>query len=133
MTDGGVQVSDQPDEQNEETVTDETQQPEADTTPEVQANPEPEQQPEPEQPKQKRGRAKATVKPSEPVLALGRMVRYVTASETVRPAVVTRINEGSVDLTVFNSRGAVPVFDVRPAEYDPEVPLENTYHWPESH
>jgi hypothetical protein len=127
MTDRGVQVSDDTNEQNEENVTDESQQPEADTTPEVQADP------EPEAPKQKRGRAKATVKPSEPVLALGRMVRYVTASETVRPAVVTRIDGDRVDLTVFNSQGAVPVAGVKQAEYDPEVPLENTYHWPESH
>lgn len=130
MTDGGVQVSDAPDEQNEETVSDETQQPEGDDTPEVQA-----EEPKAEQPKQKRGRAK---KSSEPVLALGRMVRYVTASETVRPAVVTRINNGgaegagSVDLTVFNSLGAQPVSDVEHMEYDPEVAMPNTWHWPES-
>lgn len=115
------------DEQNEETASDETQHPEGpDTTPEVRS--------EPEQPKQRRGRKPAK---QEPVLALGRMVRYVTASETVRPAVVTRINNGgaegagSVDLTVFNSEGAVPVVNVEHFEYDPEVAMSNTWHWPE--
>lgn len=111
------------DNQNEETVSDETQQPEGpDTTPEVQA--------EPEQPK-RRGRKPAK---QEPVLDLGRMVRYVTASGTERPAVVTRINNGgaegagSVDLTVFNSQGAVPVTDV---EHDSEFQQPHTWHWPE--
>lgn len=112
----GVQVSD--DNQNEENVTDTPK------TPEVQAQ----STPEPEAPKQRRSR-----KPKTPEPGLGRTVLYVTVSETVRPAVISRVNDDeSVDLTVFNSQGAVPVPNVRPAEYDPEVAMANTYHWPES-
>mgnify|MGYP006363377563 CR=1 FL=1 len=65
-----------------------------------------------------------------PSLALGRVVYYVTGSGTVRPAVITQINDdaaGDVDLTVFNSSGATPVKSVLHDEgLEP-----GTYHWPE--
>jgi hypothetical protein len=109
-----VQVSGD-DKQNEETVSDETQQPEGDDTPEVKA----EDKPEPK----RRGR-----KPKAPEPSLGRMVRYVTVSNTVRPAVITRVHEDDVvDVTVFNSLGAQPVERVAPGSEDES----GTYHWPE--
>lgn len=65
-----------------------------------------------------------------PTLALGRVVYYVTGSGTVRPAVITQINDeetGDVDLTVFNSQGAVPaVGAVHSTDLEP-----GTYYWPE--
>lgn len=69
--------------------------------------------------------------PSGPTAALGRVVMYVTASETIRPAIITKLHEdGAVDLTVFNSTGAVPaerVFEDAPFE---DVLFPHTYHWP---
>jgi len=115
-----------PDNQNEESVSDDNQQPEAEpNTPDEGVKQDGAEEPKPE-PK-RRGR-----KPKTPEPDMGRMVRYVTASETVRPAVISRVNEdGSVDLTVFNSLGAQPVTNVEHCEFDPEVVLANTYHWPE--
>lgn len=65
----------------------------------------------------------------KPVAALGRNVLYVTANATVRPAVISALNEDeTVDLTVFNSAGAVPVTAVDLDPFEGETP--GTYHWP---
>lgn len=64
---------------------------------------------------------------SGPAASIGRIVRYETAASTVRPAIITRVNDASVDLTVFNSEGAVPVPGVSYSEEN----LPGTYHWPE--
>jgi hypothetical protein len=61
----------------------------------------------------------------------GRIVRYVTPSETIRPAIVTRVHEdGAVDLTVFNSEGAAPatrVLEEPPVDGDF---IPHSFHWP---
>jgi hypothetical protein len=110
----GGQVSGQTNDNQEAQVKDDTQQ---------------EPTPEPAKPEPKR---RGPNKPKAPELALGRTVLYVTASSTVRPAVVTRIDSDAetVDLTVFNSQGAVPVGDV---SLDAEGVAIGTYHWPERH
>lgn len=69
-----------------------------------------------------RGRQK---KPQEP--EIGRIVRYVTPQETVRPAIITAVDEGVVDLTIFNSAGAAPATRVR---FDEEGDIPHTWHWP---
>lgn len=76
---------------------------------------------EPEAPKQRQGR-----KPKPQAPALGRVVIYVTAQGTERPAIITRVDDELVDLTVFNSSGAVAVVDVA---LDPDK-SEGTYSWP---
>ncbi len=82
-----------------------------------------EEQQEPKAEPKRRGR-----KPKTPEPSIGRMVRYVTVSQTIRPAVITRVHEDDVvDLTVFNSLGAQPVESVTPGSED-EI---GTYHWPE--
>lgn len=44
------------------------------------------------------------------VPSIGRIVFYTTAQGTERPAIITRVvDDEEVDLTVFNSDGAVPV------------------------
>ena len=74
-----------------------------------------------ETPAKPRGR-----KPKEQVAAVGRIVHYVTAQGTIRPAIITKLGDEAVDLTVFNSQGAVPVTDV---VFDGDQ-SEGTYHWP---
>lgn len=70
------------------------------------------------------------VEPAEPVLALGRVIRYITGEGTVRPAMVTKIHsETQVDLTVFNSEGAVPVTGVLFEDAEEDIP--GTCHWPD--
>ena len=59
---------------------------------------------------------------------LGTLVYYVTSRGTLRPAVVTAITDGLVDLTVFNSQGAIPVIEVQ-AEASGKIP--HTWHRPD--
>lgn len=68
---------------------------------------------------------------------LGRSVRYVTGNGTIRPAVITKVHEDgvTVDLTVFNSEGAVPVTHVSEESIEQEwiesaEDIAGTYHWP---
>lgn len=62
----------------------------------------------------------------DPVPALRRIVLYATTAGTVRPAIITRVNEDeTVDLSVFNSEGCVPVRSAEPG--DAETP--GTYFW----
>ena len=78
---------------------------------------------EPEKPKQQR-------KPRKPKFeepSIGRIVNYVTSRETIRPAIVTAVHGGVVDLTVFNSLGASPATEV---QADPDDLLPHTWHWP---
>jgi hypothetical protein len=89
-----------------------------------------EQKPEPKaeekpKPKQQRRKAKDGQEPG-----IGRIVHYVTASGSIRPAIISRVSDDAVDVTVFNSTGAVPVSEV---PFDPEFPGETpgTVFWPE--
>lgn len=87
--------------------------------------------PAPEKPKRTR-----KPKPAEPAMqdrgrkvTIDRIVRYVTASLTERPAIITRVNDDdTVDLTVFNSAGATPLTKVHFDPFDGETP--GTWHWP---
>lgn len=65
----------------------------------------------------------------EPKASIGRIVRYVTAQGSIRPAIISGlVEEDEVQLTVFNSQGAVFVDHVPFAPKEYEVP--GTYHWP---
>lgn len=122
-------------------------------TDEQQGAPAPETQPEQTERKKPgpKPKAVATVKvdPSDVIQALedhrvaqqkpdlGRSVRYVTGQGTIRPAVITRVyGDGeTVDLTVFNSEGAVPVTAVAHESIEQEwietaEDIAGTYHWP---
>lgn len=88
------------------------------------------EEPKVEEPKQeapKRGRGKAA--DEKPQAGPGRIVMYVTNSETIRPAIISRVNaDDTVDLSVFNSEGCVAVTNVNEADVEDEIP--GTYHWP---
>lgn len=104
--------------------------------------------PEAEQPKPRRGRPPkpkaedaiekvdsqpVTTDPPEPApepkASIGRIVRYVTAQGTVRPAIISGlVEEDEVQLTVFNSQGAAFVDHVPFAPEELAVP--GSYHWP---
>lgn len=59
---------------------------------------------------------------------IGRIVEYTTHSDTVRPAIITRIHGHQVvDLTVFNSEGAVPAVLVEKKAFDGE---SGVWSWP---
>lgn len=65
----------------------------------------------------------------EPKASIGRIVRYVTGQGTIRPAIISAlVEEDEVQLTVFNSQGAVFADNVPFAPEDAAVP--GTYHWP---
>lgn len=102
--------------------------------------------PEAEQPKPRRGRPPKPkteepkvelewldepeiVERPEPRASIGRIVRYVTGQGTIRPAIISAlVEEDEVQLTVFNSQGAVFADNVPFAPEDAAVP--GTYHWP---
>lgn len=81
-----------------------------------------------EEPKQRKPRGPNKPKAQEPTI--GRIVHYVTSAGTIRPAIITLVSEETVDLTVFNSQGAVAVDTV---SFDNELPGETpgTAFWPE--
>ena len=113
------------------------------TEPTIEPTPEPEsktpdedvkdegKEPEPEKPTPKRRGPNKAKKAETPEPAIGRIVLYVTAQFTIRPAIIASAEEaGEVELVVFNSGGAgfVPRAIFAPAES--EIP--GTYHWPEA-
>jgi hypothetical protein len=68
---------------------------------------------------------------------IGRSVNYITGNGTIRPAVISKVHgDGeTVDLTVFNSEGAVPVVGVQHESIEQEwiesvEDIAGTYHWP---
>lgn len=87
-----------------------------------------------EKPKATRGRkpAEPKVEVEEFVPAIRRIVLYVTAQETVRPAIITRDNgDGTFQLTVFNSgeHGAIHEPKAQYMPYDDELGfVPGTFH-----
>lgn len=73
-----------------------------------------------------KGKGKGKGKAKEAVThKLGAQVFYMTTSGTPRPAIITRVHDGkTVDLTVFNSQGAVPATGVA---LDPELAIGTCY------
>lgn len=120
-------------------------------TDEQQGAPAPEAQPTERKKPGPKPKAVATVKvdPSDMIQALedhrvaqqkpdlGRIVRYVTGNGTIRPAIISKVHEDgvTVDLTVFNSEGAVAVTHVSEESIEQEwietaEDIAGTYHWP---
>jgi len=70
------------------------------------------------------------------VAKVGRVVIYVTVTGTFRPAIITKVNgDETVDLTVFNSEGAVAVQNVKHESIEQEwiedaTDIAGSYHWP---
>jgi hypothetical protein len=118
----GVQVSGQSDANEEVQVQENTQQEPVIEVPDV--KPEPKRRgpnkPKPVEPEPDK----------DPEPAIGRIVQYVTRSGTIRPAIITAVSKFAVDLTVFNSTGAVPI---NGATFDAETPGDKpgTVFWPE--
>jgi hypothetical protein len=69
-------------------------------------------------------------KPAAPTPAIGRIVQYVTAQGTIRPAIIAGLKgDETVEVVVFNSDGAV---FINKAPFDNEFPGETpgTVFWP---
>lgn len=67
-----------------------------------------------------------------PVIAVGRIVHYVTSSGSTRPAIIAGVlDDGVVDVVVFNSTGAQFVETVFDDKFPGETP--GTVFWPEIH
>jgi hypothetical protein len=70
------------------------------------------------------------VETNAPAPSIGRIVRYVTAQGSVRPAIIAEVgNDSTVDIVLFNkSNGAIYIEAVELDPFDGETP--GTYHWP---
>lgn len=69
-------------------------------------------------------------------VTIGRIVCYVTGNGTIRPAIISAVRSDEVvDLTVFNSEGAVAVTHVQHEDIEQEwietaEDIAGTWHWP---